>query len=99
MAELADQTNQAPAQAIYTNVNYDPDASVPWSQRTHYRVSGFGELSDNQPQNMHSPLPPELPLSPPSRWTTNSSTNYDGTTSVYGSTVRETNNDSNCSLD
>ena len=100
MAELASQQEQTRTPDVYTNIDHDPDATRPWNQRNHYRVRSHDEVpSDGDQTNIHSPLPQELPLSPPPRRTTHSHVFYDGTTSVYGSAVREQNDDSDFSID
>ena len=51
---------------VYTNSDHDPDATQPWNEREHFRFRGQEESTFTLDTCM-SPLPRQMPLSPPSR--------------------------------
>ena len=56
-------------QTTYTNEDHDPNSSQPWNNRQHFRFRGEEEMEEDisSIENCMSPLPVQIPLSPPVR--------------------------------
>ena len=65
-SDTTEDESEEEASTIYTNEDHDPDSCQPWNQREHFRNRGQEEPNFTWETCM-SPLPTQMPLSPPSR--------------------------------